>query len=192
MTDPTPEALVIELEAQKIADAVCDNYGIRKHSLEWAMCKASALQALRTGQLAPVQQPSGDVVEAVARAIHGAKMPGHNPDCLYEHHDYEPWPVDDRREYADPFTGKPRVQLFHKAWRRYESAATAAITAYEAVSGVAKMREDAARYRWLRDVSCPPHNFYISVPDEFHGVKYGPDEVDAYIDAARAALGEKP
>lgn len=55
-----------------------------------------------------------------------------------------------------------------------------------------KLREDAARYRWLRDVSCPPHNFYISVPDEFHGVKYGPDEVDAYIDAARAALGEKP
>lgn len=55
-----------------------------------------------------------------------------------------------------------------------------------------KLREDAARFRWLRDVSCPPHNFYISVPDEFHGVKYGPDEVDAYIDAARAALGEKP
>lgn len=52
--------------------------------------------------------------------------------------------------------------------------------------------KNAARYRWLRDHSVPPHNFYISVPDEFHGVKYGPDEVDAYIDAARAALGEKP
>ena len=58
--------------------------------------------------------------------------------------------------------------------------------------GAAKMRDDAARYRWLRDHSVPPHNFYISVPDEFHGVKYSPDEVDAYIDAARAALGEKP
>lgn len=55
-----------------------------------------------------------------------------------------------------------------------------------------KDASDAARYRWLRDHSVPPHNFYISVPDEFHGVKYGPDEVDAYIDAARAALGEKP
>lgn len=49
-------------------------------------------------------------------------------------------------------------------------------------------RADAARYRWLRDVSTPPHNFYIAVPDEFHGVKYGPHEVDAYIDAAIAAL----
>ena len=55
-----------------------------------------------------------------------------------------------------------------------------------------KLREDAARYRWLRDASCPPHNFYISVPDEFHGVRYGPDEVDAYIDAARQALKETP
>ncbi|PNU02486.1 hypothetical protein [Novosphingobium guangzhouense] len=45
---------------------------------------------------------------------------------------------------------------------------------------------DAARYRWLRDHSCPPHNFYIGVPDEFSGVRYGPSEVDAYIDDARA------
>ena len=46
--------------------------------------------------------------------------------------------------------------------------------------------KDAARYRWLRDHSCPPHNFYISVPDEFHEVRYSPTEVDAYIDAALA------
>lgn len=76
MIDPTPEALVIELEAQKIADAVCENYSIRKHSLEWAMCKASALQALRTSQLAPVQQPSGDVVEAVAELQLAAFLAG--------------------------------------------------------------------------------------------------------------------
>jgi hypothetical protein len=43
---------------------------------------------------------------------------------------------------------------------------------------------DARRYRWLRDVSVPPHNFYISVPDEFHGIRYSAPEVDAYIDAA--------
>ena len=133
----------------------------------------SIADKLRTGQLVPTQ-PSGDVVEAVARAIHGAKMPGHNPDCLYEHHDYEPWPVDDRREYADPFTGKPRVQLFHKAWRRYESAATAAITAYEAVSGVAKMRE---ALKAVNDAETPGS---------------WEDAVDGLIEAARAALGEKP
>ncbi len=50
----------------------------------------------------------------------------------------------------------------------------------------ARLREDAARYHWLRDDSCPPHNFYIAVPDEFHGVKYAACEVDAYIDEARA------
>ena len=51
---------------------------------------------------------------------------------------------------------------------------------------------DAARYRWLRDHSCPPHNFYVSVPDEFHGVKYAPADVDAYIDAAIAYLNRQP
>ena len=50
---------------------------------------------------------------------------------------------------------------------------------------------DAARYRWLRDHSCPPHNFYISVPDEFHGVQYAPADVDAYIDAALDRLKAK-
>jgi hypothetical protein len=47
--------------------------------------------------------------------------------------------------------------------------------------------KDAERYRWLRDKSEPPHNFYLSVPVEFHGVRYQPHEVDAYIDAAIAA-----
>lgn len=45
-------------------------------------------------------------------------------------------------------------------------------------------KQDAARYRWLRDVSVPPHNFYLSVPIEFDGVRYTRAEVDAEIDAA--------
>jgi hypothetical protein len=49
--------------------------------------------------------------------------------------------------------------------------------------------KDAARYRWLRDVSVPPHNFYLSVPDEFKDVRYKPREVDAAIDAA---IGSAP
>lgn len=53
-----------------------------------------------------------------------------------------------------------------------------------------KAEADVARYQWLRDNSCPPHNFYISVPDEFHGICYSPQEVDAYIDEARAALAK--
>lgn len=47
-----------------------------------------------------------------------------------------------------------------------------------------KLRADAGRYRWLRDVSVPPHNFYLSVPVEFHGVRYAAAEVDTAIDAA--------
>ena len=49
---------------------------------------------------------------------------------------------------------------------------------------------DAARYRWLRDVSVPPHNFYLSVPDEFKDERYTSREVDAAIDAAQAAQGD--
>lgn len=49
-------------------------------------------------------------------------------------------------------------------------------------------KRDAARYRWLRDKSEPPHNFYISVPVEFHDVRYKPHDVDAYIDDAIRAL----
>ena len=50
---------------------------------------------------------------------------------------------------------------------------------------------DAERYRWLRDFSVPPHNFYLSVPVEFDGVRYTPDEVDSAIDAARAMLAAR-
>lgn len=49
---------------------------------------------------------------------------------------------------------------------------------------------DAERYRWLRDVSVPPHNFYISVPEEFANVRYTSKEVDDYIDAAIVANKE--
>lgn len=41
---------------------------------------------------------------------------------------------------------------------------------------------DAARYRWLRDVSAPPHNFHISVPIEFQDECYTSAQVDAAID----------
>lgn len=53
-----------------------------------------------------------------------------------------------------------------------------------------RLRADAERYRWLRDHSCPPHNFYIAVPDEFSGVHYNRCDVDTYIDDARRALGK--
>lgn len=53
----------------------------------------------------------------------------------------------------------------------------------------AALKANAARYLWLRDVSVPPHNFYISVPIEFTDVRYTPAEVDKAIDDAIAAKG---
>jgi hypothetical protein len=50
--------------------------------------------------------------------------------------------------------------------------------------------KDAARYRWLRDKSVPPHNFYIAVPDEFKDERYTPQQVDAAIDAAIGGSSE--
>ncbi len=85
-----------------------------------------------------------DLVERVARAIHSAKMTGHNPDCLYEHHEHEKWPVDDRREYRDAFTDELRVQLFHKAWRHYEEAARAALAAIPSQAGEVERLRAAA------------------------------------------------
>lgn len=49
---------------------------------------------------------------------------------------------------------------------------------------ISTLAADARRYKWLRDKSVPPHNFYLSVPVEFDGVRYTPHEVDAAIDAA--------
>lgn len=66
-------------------------------------------------------------VEKVARAI--CKSRGHSPNSLYQHNFEGDWPEDERREYVDAITGESRTMLFHRAWRRYEKAARAAIAA---------------------------------------------------------------
>lgn len=48
------------------------------------------------------------------------------------------------------------------------------------------LRKDAERYRWLRDKSESVHQFYLSTPVWFTGVKFIPDNVDNTIDAAMA------
>jgi len=111
--------------------------------------------------------------------------------------------------YAAPVAQQPQADLLAAAkefCRKVEAGEARSTKSYAAFKSAIERIEkqpqaeavpndvvrDAARYRWLRDASVPPHNFYISVPDEFHGVKYQPGEVDAYIDAAIAAQGEKP
>jgi hypothetical protein len=46
------------------------------------------------------------------------------------------------------------------------------------------LRKDAERYQWLRDKSESVHQFYLSTPIWFTGVKFSKENVDSTIDAA--------
>lgn len=46
------------------------------------------------------------------------------------------------------------------------------------------LRKDAERYQWLRDHSESIHQFYLSTPIWFTGVKFSKENVDRTIDAA--------
>jgi hypothetical protein len=70
---------------------------------------------------------SEERVEAVARAIY--RQSNLDPDTLYEHHEWEKWPVDERREYVDAISGEPRVSLMHRGWRKRTAHARAALSA---------------------------------------------------------------
>ena len=45
------------------------------------------------------------------------------------------------------------------------------------------LRKDADRYQWLRDKSQAVHQFYLSVPLWFKGVRFRAQDVDKAIDA---------
>lgn len=117
--------------------------------------------ALRTGQLVPAQ-PSGDEVEAVARKLAPFMEGGR---------EYDQMPAT-RRELK--IWSRNGMALINDATQDdAQEAAIAAITAYEAVSGVAKMRD--ALEKIAKD-----RGGYMG---EYH----------AYCQQiARAALGEKP
>jgi hypothetical protein len=48
----------------------------------------------------------------------------------------------------------------------------------------AELEKNSARYIWLRDKSESVHQFYLSTPIWFTGVKFNPENVDSAIDAA--------
>ena len=48
----------------------------------------------------------------------------------------------------------------------------------------AELEKNAARYIWLRDKSESVHQFYLSTPIWFTGVKFNQESVDSAIDAA--------
>lgn len=94
------------------------------------------------------------LIEAIARALSNAK--GLSPDALYQHNDYEDWPEDHRNEYICSITGNPVVQVFHRAWRRHESAAQAALTAItEAGYAVLPIKLSDETWNAVYDVADP-------------------------------------
>ena len=112
-----------------------------------------------------------------------------------------PWSAHKAYTHIEIWTGTPEQQMHgyrictvdrHVRDASYDPHAALIVAAVNAlpslIEEVERLRKDAERYRWLRDKSVPPHNFYLSVPIEFDGVRYTPPEVDAAIDAA---IGEK-
>ncbi len=89
---------------------------------------------------------ASEAVEAACRAI--CEVRGTSPDALYQHNFEGDFPEDERREYADPFTGEPRTQLFHRAWRTHDKIAIAAIAAVEATL---RPMIEAEVANWLRE-----------------------------------------
>lgn len=116
---------------------------------------AALVQLHRTGQLVPAQ-PSGDVVEAVALAILNSDRGMRGLDPL------------ESRENVPDSDG-------------YVTNATAAITAYEAVSGVAKMREDVDRDEAFCDI------VWSALKGDHNDLR----RQQIILRAFRAALGEK-
>ncbi|PMU87089.1 MULTISPECIES: hypothetical protein [unclassified Pseudomonas] len=55
-----------------------------------------------------------------------------------------------------------------------------------AQKGAELLSKDAERYRWLRDSSESIHQFYLSTPIWFTGVKFSKENVDSTIDTAMA------
>lgn len=53
-----------------------------------------------------------------------------------------------------------------------------------AIAEQEQLESDAKRYRWLRDESESIHQFYLSTPIWFTGVKFSKENVDSTIDAA--------
>ena len=52
------------------------------------------------------------------------------------------------------------------------------------------LRKDSDRYQWLRDKSEAVHQFYLSTPIWFTGMKFNKKNVDSTIDAAMGKGGQ--
>lgn len=73
-----------------------------------------------------------------------------------------------------------------------ESYAVTSVPLFTHPSATSDEVKDAERYRWLRDHSQPGAcAFYLSVGMALHGVRFMPETVDSFIDAALSQRVEK-
>ena len=58
------------------------------------------------------------------------------------------------------------------------------------ISEIQALRQEADRYRWLRDKSESGNSFYLSVPLWLSGIRFRKEDVDAGIDLAMGNGGQ--
>ncbi|WP_155524740.1 hypothetical protein [Delftia acidovorans] len=170
---------LVENLAQALSAAAPDN-DLAGHALNYLKRNGLQESPLRAAEAAPQAPAAASASEMVAGALFDflgylTTLPKASAVTFSSSHEATP-----AVEHLRTWAGSRNLQLEPadvSGWsNRLAAPAAPAVDA-----------QDAARYRWLRDTSVPPHNFYLSVPDEFKDERYSPREVDAAIDAAIAA-----
>jgi hypothetical protein len=130
----------------------------------------------------PAAEPAADDLGALIRHLEALADPQQEATPSYENTDWRGLANTTAHELQRLRAENESLKANIAAFSGYAPRLDALVTENEA------LKADAERYRWLRDKSVPPHNFYLSVPIEFDGVRYTPAEVDAAIDAAIDAV----
>lgn len=82
------------------------------------------------------------------------------------------------------------LELIAQAAVGFTDVSLAPDVVLELIAENKSLRKDAGRYQWLRDRSEAVHQFYLSVPLWFTGVRFHAQDVDEAIDAM--SKGEQP
>ena len=161
---------VLDPEIDEKFCACCEKFQTSGHDkwceLNHAIQQAEALNAQPEVQDGAIQKPIAYCHLTVDGEIRMWSKAA--PESIKEAIGCDPTPL-----YTHPALAQPKEVC---EWKSIETA----------LKG--ETEKNASRYLWLRDKSVPPHNFYLSVPSEFHEIKYSAKEVDDYIDAVILGL----
>ena len=73
------------------------------------------------------------------------------------------------------------LELIAQAAAGFSDVSLAPDVVLELIAENKRLRKDADRYQWLRDKSEAVHQFYLSVPLWFKGVRFRAQDVDKAI-----------